>query len=119
MTSSLAWINLIRLIDSIERRWGYAKLDWISKRVLEWVVTSSNAGSPIYVQTVINECGVASPASLHKSMVVLRREGLLEFKTDPLDSRRKIVSVTRKANKLLEQLSDDVTKNVKNISRQQ
>lgn len=110
MKPVLPWVNLIRLLDEIGERWGYAALDQNSKRVLEWVHYSTQSNGPVYVLTVILESGIASPATLHKSMASLRREGLLVFRVDPSDSRRKIVSLTQKAENLLKHMSKDLLK---------
>jgi DNA-binding MarR family transcriptional regulator len=47
---------------------------------------------------------VASPATVHKALGVLERSGHLEMEVDVIDSRRRIVSPTPKARRLLAKL---------------
>lgn len=115
MKSVSPWVSLIRLLNEIEQRWGYTALDQNSKRVLEWVHFVTQSHGPVYVLTVILESGIASPATLHKSMANLRREGLLVFSVDPSDSRRKIVSLSQKADSLLKHMSKDLPKGLQDL----
>lgn len=112
MSTQTAWANLMRLLQEVERRNGYDKLDTISKRVLEWV-SLWEPSTPLYVQTIIEKCGVASPASVHKSLVTLQNHGLLSFEVDPLDSRRRLVTITAAAKKLLSRMARDFTQEFK------
>ena len=104
------WIELQKSLSDMEARTGYSELDRISQRTLEWVATLKPSALPLYVQAVILRCGVASPASLHKALTTLERRGLLSIEVDKEDARRRIVTMTPKANELFARLSAGVVK---------
>jgi DNA-binding MarR family transcriptional regulator len=103
-----AWLNLRELLDAVARESELKHLDDRSQRLLEWVVVHHNPKQHTFVQTIINESGVASPATLHKCMSLLEREGFLHFEVDPIDSRRRIVTPTEKSKRLFDKLGRQV-----------
>ncbi|MFM1859591.1 MAG: hypothetical protein RL133_1091, partial [Pseudomonadota bacterium] len=54
-----AWLNLRELLDSVARESELKHLDDRSQRLLEWVVVHHNPKQHTFVQTIINESGVA------------------------------------------------------------
>ena len=109
MSAHLAWSNLIRLLDEVEERHGYSQLDNTSKRLLEWV-SLREANQPLYVHETISMSIDASPATIHKALTTLQTHGLLHAKADPLDSRKRLVTLTPKAKTLLKRMSQDFVK---------
>lgn len=103
-----AWLNLRELLDSIARESELKHLDDRSQRLLEWVVAHHNPKQHTFVQTIINDSRVASPATLHKCLSLLEREGFLRFEVDSVDSRRRIVTPTDKAKRLFDRLGRQV-----------
>lgn len=103
------WINLRSLLDAVSRDTEMSRLDERSQRLLEWVVAHHNPELPTFVQAIVTGSNVASPATVHKCLSVLEREGLLHFTVDTLDTRRRIVTPTEKAYRLYEQLNNKVT----------
>ena len=61
-----------------------------------------------YVQTIVMKSEVASPATIHKGLAILERQGFISMQVDPTDTRRRIVSPTDRAQKLMARLSDRV-----------
>jgi hypothetical protein len=105
-----AWLNLRHFIDLTTDETGYGQLDSISQRVLEWVCAQHSAKSNLFVQSIVMDSKIASPATIHKCLATLERTGFLNFKVDPEDTRRRIVSPTAKASKTLDALSRRVEK---------
>lgn len=103
-----AWLNLRQLLDSVVRETEFGTLDARSQRLLEWVVAHHQPDQPTFVQTIINESGVASPATVHKCLSLLDREGFLHFEVDSVDSRRRIVTPTAKTYRLFDRLGRQV-----------
>lgn len=103
-----AWLNLRKLLDTVAQESDLRNLDERSQRLLEWVVSHHNPKQHTFVQTIINESHVASPATLHKCLSLLEREGFLHFEVDALDSRRRIVTPTEKARRLFGRLGRQV-----------
>ncbi len=54
--------------------------------------------------------GIAATAYLHKTLMSLERRGLLSIEVDKEDARRRLVTMTPKANKLFARLSAEVVK---------
>ena len=105
-----AWLNLRRFIDLTTDDTEFGQLDSISQRVLEWLCARFNSKSSLFVQSIVLDSKIASPATIHKCLATLDRTGFLSFKVDPEDARRRIVSPTAKASKTLDALSRRVAK---------
>ena len=105
-----AWLNLRHFIDLTTDETDYGQLDSMSQRVLEWVCTRYNPKSNLFVQSIVLDSKIASPATIHKCLATLDRTGFLSFEVDPEDARRRIVSPTAKATKTLDALSRRVAK---------
>ena len=103
-----AWLNLRRLIDLVGEDAEYKSIDDRSQRLLEWIVANYVPDRPMFVQTIVMKSEVASPATIHKSLTILEREGLISVKVDPEDTRRRIVGPTERAKKLMNRLSKQV-----------
>ena len=104
-----AWLNLRRLIDLAANETDFGQLDDRSQRVLEWVMQRYDPKDPLFVQSIVLDSRVASPATIHKCLAVLDRTGFLDFEVDPSDTRRRIVSPTSKAVKTFGVLSRRVS----------
>jgi len=105
-----AWLNLQNLLRLSSEETSYGELDDLSQRVLEWVCARYNPKSSLFVQAIVLESKIASPATIHKCLATLERTGFLDFTVDPEDARRRIVSPTAKASKTLDALSRRVEK---------
>lgn len=104
------WIALRSLLDELSSTTELSKVDEMSRRVFDWIYARhQEGGNPIYVQTVVMESDVASPASIHKSLAVLERADFISVEVDPTDARRRIVSPTDRGHKLVKELSKSVT----------
>jgi hypothetical protein len=88
----------------------FGQLDSISQRMLEWVCVQYSPKSNLFVQSIVLDSKIASPATIHKCLATLERTGFLDFTVDPEDARRRIVSTTAKASKTLDALSRRVEK---------
>ena len=103
-----AWISFRNLLDNVTSGTEYAKLDLIGQRLLEWIAVRNQREDPLYVQEIVMKSEVASPATIHKGIAILEREGLITLVTDQVDSRRRIVNISSQAQKLLAKLSRGV-----------
>jgi DNA-binding transcriptional ArsR family regulator len=109
-TIAPSWIELQRLVAELESSTEMKLVDEMSRRVFEWIYARSVESSDlIFVQTVVMESDVASPATIHKSLSVLERAGLISVEIDPADARRRIVSPTDRAHRLIKELSKAVS----------
>lgn len=103
-----AWLNLRQLLEVVNSDTEFKLLDDRTQRLLEWIVTNYSHKRPTYVQTIVMKSEVASPATIHKGLAILERQGFISMQVDPTDTRRRIVSPTDRAQKLMARLSDRV-----------
>jgi DNA-binding MarR family transcriptional regulator len=103
-----AWLNLRQLLDVVNSDTDLKAIDDRSQRLLEWIVSNYSLERPLFVQTIVMKSEVASPATIHKGLSLLEREGLISMKVDAEDTRRRIVSPTDRARKLMAKLSQRV-----------
>jgi DNA-binding MarR family transcriptional regulator len=103
-----AWLNLRQLLDAVTADTDFKAIDERSQRLLEWIVAQYSPDRPMFVQTIVMKSEVASPATIHKGLAILEREGMIAVKVDPEDTRRRIVSPTDRAKKLMAKLSQRV-----------
>lgn len=103
------WISLRCFLRDIESSSDLNRVDEMSARVFDWIYArSTSSDAPIFVQTVVMESEVASPATIHKSLTVLERADFISIQVDPVDARRRIVSPTDRGHKLVRDLSKAV-----------
>ena len=110
------WIALRALLDSAEKDAGYHELDAISQRMLEWIAVRKQNNAPLYIQEIVMKSGVASPATIHKSIALLERLGYLSVTVDGSDTRRRLIQLTAQAERVLRKLSSEVDSWAKSIS---
>jgi len=103
-----AWLNLRQLLDVVNADTDFKSIDERSQRLLEWIVAHYSPDRPMFVQTIVMKSDVASPATIHKGLAILEREGMITVKVDSEDTRRRIVSPTERAKKLMAKLSQRV-----------
>lgn len=106
----------MRLVDETEKRHGYDSLDRVSKRVLEWISMESKLEAPLYVWIIISKSEIASPATIHKSLIILRTRELISVAKDETDARKRLVCMTRKGRTLLERLSQGAAQGLKTLA---
>lgn len=103
-----AWLNLRQLVDALKSDSDFKDIDERTQRLLEWIVAHHSADRPMFVQTIVMKSDVASPATIHKSLAILERQDLIKVEVDAEDTRRRIVSPTDRARKLMSKLSQKV-----------
>ncbi len=82
-----------KLNKKFERECGLSIVQW---RCLSHVVRRPAASA----QTIADSLGV-HPSTLTQSLKRLRKRGQILVETDPADSRKKIISITREGNRAL------------------
>ena len=102
-----AWTEVMAILSQVEKDSGYASVDHLSQRLLEWIYVKS-AQEDLFIQTIVMTSGVASPATIYKSLAVLEREGLISLTVDEDDQRRRMVKPTARAEALFALLSKEL-----------
>jgi len=101
------WPEIMTILATLQKGSAYAKVDPLSQRVLEWIFVNSSQ-EDLFIQTIVMTSGVASPATIYKSLDILEREGLIAVTVDPDDQRRRIVKPTERAESLFALLSKEL-----------
>ncbi|MFZ9314194.1 MAG: hypothetical protein ACO24G_02980 [Burkholderiaceae bacterium] len=100
-----AWYGIRSFAERAIAESPLGRLDALSVRLLDWIYAAQSSKEPLYVQTIITKSQVASPATLHKCLAALMREGLIQAEIDPVDSRRKMISITPKSSQAMLELN--------------
>jgi len=100
-----AWYGIRSFAERAIAESPLGRLDALSVRLLDWIYAAQSPKEPLFVQTIITKSQVASPATLHKCLAALLREGLIQAEIDPVDSRRKMISVTPKLSQTMVELN--------------
>lgn len=100
-----AWYGIRSFADRAIAESPLHKLDALSLRLLDWIFQAQSSTEPLFVQTIIMQSQVASPATLHKCMSLLLREGLIQAEIDPADTRRKVITTTPKLTQAMTDLN--------------
>lgn len=102
------WIALRALLDSLDSETEFGDLDPLSQRALEWIAVRGRDDAPLHIQEIVMKSQIASPATIFKVLSNLERMDLISVTTDVNDTRRRIVKVTARADRLFAQLSKAV-----------
>jgi DNA-binding MarR family transcriptional regulator len=99
------WISLRDFIEEVVSTSALARLDHPSQRLLEWIAKNYNKTNPIYMQTLVMKSGVASPATIYKCVEKLSEINFLSVTVDATDQRRRIITPTAQAMRLMNELA--------------
>ncbi len=92
------WFELRAFVKRAVRESELHALDANSFALLEWLVDQTQTQKdPIYMQQLVMESKVASPATTLKCVGLLEDADLLSVRTDPKDARRRMIRPTRRA----------------------
>jgi len=99
------WFELRAFMKRAVRESELRALDANTFGLLEWLVDQSQTQKdPIYMQQVVMESKIASPATTLKCVGVLEEADLVTVTTDPKDARRRVIRPTRRALAAMEAL---------------
>ena len=99
MTSPLlnnAYLRFVRLMESMDGYTNSSELDYVEKKLLEFIAVHESSGKPLLVGDVIYLNSIGSPATLHRRLANLKNLGFIRFGDDP-DGRKKYIELTPKA----------------------
>ncbi len=94
-SSQYSWIAVNEFIKTEEGKLTLGKLDRLSRQLLQWIVVRCQSDELLHIQEIIAHSEVASPATVHKCIDVLRRAKLISVEADKSDQRRRVVTPTR------------------------
>jgi hypothetical protein len=88
------WIAAKQFMAAEEQKLTLGKLDRLSREFLDWVAVRCQSIEPLYIQEIVMESDIASPATVHKSIKILQQAKLIVVEVDPSDHRRRSVAPT-------------------------
>jgi len=101
------WFELRAFVKCAVRESELHALDANAFALLEWVVDQTQTQKdPIYMQQLVMESKVASPATTLKCVGLLEDADLVSVRTDPKDARRRIIRPTRHALEAMDALGE-------------
>jgi DNA-binding MarR family transcriptional regulator len=80
-------------------------LEPVCSRLLDEIAIEDHSSSPLTVTALMGLSHIASPATLHRKMQSLIKEGLIELSTDAHNKRSKFVVLSKKGQRLYQTLS--------------
>jgi len=113
MKSKLAYVRFLELIQTLEGRGSLSEMDLDSKKLLEVIVVSDAKGKTLTVTDTMQMAHIASPATIHRKLDVLRQMGFIanEFIGD--NRRTKYLKPTVAAIKYFDQVGAMMAKVLK------
>lgn len=88
------WIAAKQFMAQEQQKLVLGKLDRLSREFLDWIVMRCQSEKPLYIQEIVMESDIASPATVHKSIDILGNAGLIDLVVDETDHRRRLVKPT-------------------------
>lgn len=90
-----SWTAVNQFMKTEEGKLTLGNLDRLSRELLQWIVSRCQSDELLHVQEIVAKSEVASPATVHKCIDVLRRAKLISVEQDKSDQRRRVVTPTR------------------------
>lgn len=109
---SNAYLRLVRLLETLEGASDLFKLDSTEKKLLDLVAINYIDGKPLLVSEAIYLSSIGSPATLHRRLSSLQKQGYICY-GDDVDGRKKYLELTPKAKDYFSALSKCVVKAAK------
>jgi DNA-binding MarR family transcriptional regulator len=106
--STSSWIEARGFLRKAQAESAFGELDDLSFRLLEWILSRPEKDHPLFAMDLVLKSGVASPAAIHKSAATLVDKGFIDSEYDPADTRRRIITPTRRAIRELKRLDQEV-----------
>jgi hypothetical protein len=100
-----AYFRFLNLAQALHALPSVPKLDAAEERLLEGLTASWSAGRALTVTETMALSSAGAPATVHRKLMSLRKQGLVTVDESSDDLRIKTVIPTRKALDYFEQLS--------------
>jgi hypothetical protein len=88
------WISAKQFMSQEQQKLTLGSIDRLSRELLDWIMVRAQSEQELFIQEIVMESEIASPATVHKSLDVLSNAGLIELAVDESDHRRRLVRPT-------------------------
>ena len=104
------YINFVNLLKAISASDTFPKLAHLQRLVLDEIALNEFQGHPLTVRELLTNQAIASPATLHKHLMALRRLGYVYTASVSDDRRSKYLQLTAQGNRYISTLSKALVK---------
>ena len=99
MTNQTIYLRFLALLHAIEGKGEIPTLDLDAKKLLEVIAVHHTQGNPLTVTDAMALGHVASPATIHRKLDILREIGMIETHFEGSNRRTKYLRPTPQAEK--------------------
>jgi len=99
------YLRFLHQVHRLTTKGRFTDLEPVCSRLLDEIAIEYMSESPLTVTGLMGLAHIASPATLHRKMQALLREGLIELNVDDENKRSKFVMLSKKGKRRYEVLS--------------
>ena len=99
------YLRFLQQVHRMTAKGRLSDLEPVCARLLDEIAIEDAQESPLTVTGLMGLSHIASPATLHRKMQVLLREGLIELSVDTENKRSKFVVLSKKGKRRYEVLA--------------
>ena len=104
MQNQIIYLRFLSLLHAIEGKGELPNLDLDAKRLLEVIGVQHSQGKPLTVSDAMAMTQIASPATIHRKLDVLREIGMIDTYFEGKNRRTKYLCPTPQAEKYFSQV---------------
>ena len=104
------YINFVNLVKAISASDTVPKLGHMPRLILDEIALSEFQGNPLTVRQLLLNQSIASPATLHKHLMALRRQGYVYTASVAEDRRSKYLKLTAQGHQYINTLAKALVK---------
>ena len=104
MQNQIIYLRFLSLLHAIEGKGELPNLDLVAKRLLEVIGVQHSQGKPLTVSDAMAMTQIASPATIHRKLDVLREIGMIDTYFEGKNRRTKYLCPTPQAEKYFSQV---------------
>ncbi len=94
---SQIYLRFLTLLQTIEGKGEIPALDLDAKKLLETIAVRNEQGKPLTVTDAMGMAHIASPATIHRKLDLLREMGMIDTQFEGTNRRTKFLVPTPKA----------------------
>ena len=106
MQNQSVYLRFLSLLHAIEGKGELPNLDLDAKRLLEVIAVQHSQGKPLTVSDAMAMTQIASPATIHRKLDVLREIGMIDTYFEGKNRRTKYLCPTPQAEKYFSQVGE-------------
>ena len=106
MQNQSVYLRFLSLLHAIEGKGELPNLDLDAKRLLEVIAVQHSQGKPLTVSDAMAMTQIASPATIHRKLDVLREIGMIDTHFEGKNRRTKYLCPTPQAEKYFSQVGE-------------